>query len=122
MEARLRYIEKELLEFDELLDAKIHKAQGELDIFLSQIKDLEENEDTKLKGLNDVIGSQESERLQSMATRQNKLIKHLENDKLRTKNKVFGVCREAGNLFSKERLKAVPHATLSISAKQAKFK
>lgn len=122
MEARLRYIEKELLEFDELLDAKIHKAQGELDIFLSQIKDLEENEDTKLKGLNDVIGSQESERLQSMATRQNKLIKHLENDKLRTKNKVYGVCREAGILFSKERLKAVPHATLSISAKQAKFK
>jgi RNA polymerase-binding transcription factor DksA len=47
------------------------------------------------------------------------LIQHLENAKIRIKNKVYGICRETGKLISKERLRAVPHATLSIEAKQA---
>lgn len=120
MEARLRYSDKELEEFDQLLDTKIQKATQELDYYLAQIKDLAHG--SKLKGLEDATGSQQSEHLQSMAARQTKLIKHLDNAKLRVKNKVYGICRESGVLISKERLKAVPHATLSISAKQAKFK
>ena len=54
-----------------------------------------------------------------LASRQQKLIQHLENAKIRIKNKVYGICRETGKLISKERLRAVPHATLSIEAKQA---
>lgn len=122
MDARLRYSDDDLKEFDRLIDEKILKAKTELDYYLTQIKELAENEATKLKGLDDATGSQESERLQSMAARQTKLIKHLDNAKLRVKKKVYGVCRETGTLISKERLKAVPHATLSIKAKQAKFK
>jgi len=49
---------------------------------------------------------------------QKKLIQHLENARLRIQNKVYGICRASGKLISKERLKAVPHATLSISAKE----
>jgi len=71
-----------------------------------------------VKGLDDGTGSAESDRITSMASRQQNLIQHLENAKIRIKNKVYGVCRQTGKLISKERLRAVPHATLSIEAKQ----
>ena len=119
---KIRYPDVELAEFDLLLDQKIAKAAENLDYYKSQIKELADADETKLKSLGDATGSVESERLQSMAARQNKLIKHLENSKIRIKNKVYGICRETGALISKERLKAVPHATLSIKAKQNKNK
>jgi RNA polymerase-binding transcription factor DksA len=53
-----------------------------------------------------------------MASRQRKYIQHLENASIRIKNKVYGICRVTGKLIAKDRLKAVPHATLSIEAKQ----
>ncbi len=115
-----RYTDQELGEFDKLLNEKLSKAQTELDYYLAQIQDLADADATKLKGLDDATGAIESERLQNMASRQVKLIKHLNNAKLRVKNKVYGVCRESGDLISKARLKAVPHATLSIKAKQKK--
>ena len=115
-----RYTDQELGEFDKLLDEKLSKAHTELDYYLAQIQDLADADATKLKGLDDATGAIESERLQNMASRQVKLIKHLNNAKLRVKNKVYGVCRESGDLISKARLKAVPHATLSIKAKQKK--
>ena len=77
-----------------------------------------ENPDSKIKGLDDGIGTVESERLTNLAVRQKNLIQHLENAKIRIKNKIYGVCRVTGKLISKERLRAVPHATLSIEAKQ----
>jgi len=55
-----------------------------------------------------------------MALRLNKHIQHLENAKIRIQNKVYGICRVTGKLISKDRLKAVPHATLSMEAKQSK--
>jgi RNA polymerase-binding transcription factor DksA len=64
----------------------------------------------------------ESERLYTNAARQRKLIRHLENALIRIENKVYGVCRNTGKLISKERLRAVPHATLSIEAKQNRKK
>ena len=70
----------------------------------------------------DGLSTVESERLTTLAGRQRKLISHLENALIRIKNKVYGVCRESGVLISKERLMAVPHATLSIAAKQTKNK
>ncbi len=121
MKDKIRYSDQELAEFDVLLDQKIAKARKELGYYLAQIKELADSDATKLKGLGDATGNLESERLQSMAARQNKLVKHLENAKMRIQNKVYGICRETGTLISKERLKAVPHATLSIKAKQSKI-
>ena len=120
MAKKTRYTDKELKEFEKLLDKKIKKATEELNYYQQQIQELAEADATKLKGLDDATGAVESERLQVMAGRQSKLIKHLENAKLRVQNKVYGICRETGVLISKERLKAVPHATLSIKAKQKK--
>jgi len=82
---------------------------------------MSDNDATKIKGLDDGTGTVESERLQTMASRQRKLIQHLENAKMRVMNKVYGICRETNKLIFKERLKAVPHATLNIEAKQKKL-
>ena len=94
-------------------------AREQLEFYLKQLEDMAENPDNKIKGLDDGLSTLESERVSSMAARQQKLIQHLENAKIRIKNKVYGICRETGRLISKERLRAVPHATLSIEAKQA---
>lgn len=118
--AKTRYTDKELAMFDKLIVGKLEKATDELNYYLKQIQELAEREETKIKGLDDGIGSVESERLQSLAARQRKLIQHLENARIRIQNKVYGICRESGVLISKARLKAVPHATLSIKAKQKK--
>ena len=115
---KTRYTDKELKMFEKIIDEKLGKAQEELDYYLSQINELAENDGTKIKGLDDGVGTIESTRLQQMASRQRKLIQHLNNAKLRIQNKVYGICRETGKLISKARLKAVPHATLSIEAKQ----
>lgn len=120
MEEKTRYSDEELKEFEAIIDEKMNKAKEELEYYLNQIKELAENDGTKIKGLDDGVGTIESSRLQEMASRQRKLIQHLENAKLRVTNKVYGICRETGKLISKARLKAVPHATLSIEAKQKK--
>ncbi len=115
---KTRYSDKELKEFEALIDEKLSKAQEQLDFYLNQLADLADNPDAKVKGLDDGIGTAESERITNLAGRQRKLIQHLQNAKIRIKNKVYGICRETGKLISKDRLKAVPHATLSIEAKQ----
>ncbi len=114
-----RYSDAELEEFDKLIDDKLIVAREQLEFYLKQLEDMAENPDNKIKSLDDGMSSLESERISSMAARQQKLLQHLENAKIRIKNKVYGVCRETGRLISKERLRAVPHATLSIEAKQA---
>ena len=116
---KTRYNDKELEEFDQLIDQKLIVAREQLEFYLKQLEDMAENPDNKIKGLDDGLSTLESERVSSMAARQQKLIQHLENAKIRIKNKVYGICRETGRLISKERLRAVPHATLSIEAKQA---
>ena len=73
-----------------------------------------------IRDRDDGIGTAELERINTLAARQKKHIHHLQNALLRIKNKVYGVCRDSGKLISKERLKAVPHATLSIHAKQSR--
>jgi RNA polymerase-binding transcription factor DksA len=114
-----RYSDSELVEFDQLIDDKLIVAREQLEFYLKQLEDMAENPDNKIKSLDDGLSSLESERVSSMASRQQKLIQHLENAKIRIKNKVYGICRETGKLISKERLRAVPHATLSIEAKQS---
>lgn len=114
-----RYSDSELAEFEAIIDSKLDRAREQFDFYTTQLSDMADNPDTKVKGLDDGLATVENERLTTMAGRQQKLISHLENAKIRIKNKVYGVCRETGILISKERLKAVPHATLSIAAKQS---
>ncbi len=113
-----RYSDEELEEFRVLLQKKLDKAERELEFYTEQMSDLADNPDAKVRGLDDGVGTVESERLSNMAARQRKLIQHLKNALIRIDNKVYGVCRETGRLIAKERLRAVPHATLSIEAKQ----
>lgn len=114
---KTRYTDKELDYFRKLIDKKLEEAENQLEFYLSQIKSIGTNSDNKLKGLDDGTSTSETEQMYAMAARQRKYIQHLENAKLRIKNNIYGICRVTGNLISKERLKAVPHATLSIHAK-----
>ena len=115
---KTRYSDNELDEFRVLIEDKLEKARQQLDFYRQQLSDRADSGDAKVRGLDDGIGTAENERITNMATRQEKHIKHLENALIRIENKVYGICRETGKLISKERLRAVPHATLSIEAKQ----
>lgn len=115
---KTRYSDAELEEFRILIEGKLAKAKEQLDYYQTQLTEMAESSDAKIKGLDDGITTMESENISSMAVRQQKLIQHLENALIRIQNKAYGVCRESGKLISKERLRAVPHATLSIQAKQ----
>jgi RNA polymerase-binding transcription factor DksA len=115
---KTRYSDEELEEFRQLIQGKLDKAKQQLAFYQEQLSDMAESADAKIKGLDDGIGTAESERLSNMAARQGKHIQHLENALLRIENKVYGICRVTNKLISKERLRAVPHATLSIEAKQ----
>ncbi len=118
---KTRYGDKELKEFEQIIDKKLEKAAKELSFYLKQLTAMADNPDAKVRGLDDGIGTAENERLSILAARVRKHMQHLENAKIRIKNHVYGICRVTGKLISKERLRAVPHATLSIEAKQQKF-
>ena len=115
---RSRYSDQELDEFRHLIENKLAKAQDQMDYYLRQLSDMADNPDAKIKNLDDGTGSAEREQLSVMASRQRSLINHLENALIRINNKAYGICRATGKLISKERLRAVPHATLSIEAKR----
>jgi RNA polymerase-binding transcription factor len=117
---KTRYSDQELKEFEKVIDKKLETAKLELSFYLSQLSDMADNPDSKIKGLDDGIGTAENERTTTLAVRLKKHIQHLENAKIRIQNKVYGICRVSGKLIAKQRLMAVPHATLSIEAKQAK--
>lgn len=117
---KTRYSDSELAEFKALIQQKLDDAQNQLNSYLEQMAHIGEND--KVKGIDDAVGSAESERLSNMAGRQKKHIQHLKNALLRIENKVYGICRSTGKLIAKERLFAVPHATLSIAAKQDTIK
>lgn len=122
---KTRYSDSELAEFRELIEQKIESAKKELKFLQDQINTSSDSSiggDFKFGGIEDSAASQEKEYLNSMAARQQKFIDHLEKALERIANKTYGICRETGKLISKERLKAVPHATLSIDAKNAQNK
>ena len=115
---KTRYSDEELQEFEQLIDEKLDEARSQLKFYQAQLEEMADNPDAKIKGLDDGLGTMETEHINTLASRMQKHIQHLENAKIRIKNKVYGVCRETGKLISKERLRAVPHATLSIEAKK----
>ena len=113
-----RYSGQELEEFRLLITARIEVARTELQYQQQQLKGKEDigADDTRFN-LEDGTTAMELEQLGQLAARQIKFINNLENALIRIKNKTYGVCRETGKLIDKARLRAVPHATLSMEAK-----
>lgn len=118
-----RYSDAELEEFKELIHFKLSEARKDLDGLRGSLshKDDHGTEDTapSFKMMEDGSETLSREEMSQLAIRQEKFITHLENALTRIQNKTYGVCRVTGKLIQKERLRAVPHATLSIEAKQA---
>lgn len=121
MTDRKRYTDEELVEFKDLINLKLEKAKKDYETLKAVISNSSGNdtEDTSptFKVLEEGASVLSKEEAGRLAQRQSKFITHLEAALVRIENKTYGVCRETGNLISKERLRAVPHATLSIDAK-----
>jgi RNA polymerase-binding transcription factor DksA len=117
----MRYSDAELTEFRELIMKKLETAKKELAYLQGLITRKDEGgdmEDGRYMTMEDGSMSMEREQLSQMASRQIQFIDHLEKAIMRIENKTYGICRVTGKLIDKARLRAVPHATLSIEAKQ----
>jgi RNA polymerase-binding transcription factor DksA len=118
----MRYSDSELGEFRELINRKLDAAKKELTYLQGLITRKDEmggdNDDARYMTMEDGSMSMEREQLSQMASRQITFIDHLEKAIMRIENKTYGICRVTGKLIDKARLRAVPHATLSIEAKQ----
>ena len=121
MEQKNRYNDDDLQEFKELIEEKIAKAQHDLDLIRSAYMNDGNNgtDDTAptFKAFEEGSKTMSKEANTQLALRQEKFIRDLKNALIRIENKTYGVCRVTGKLINKERLKLVPHATLSIEAK-----
>jgi DnaK suppressor protein len=119
--AESRYSDNELVEFEVLINSKLLQARQDLDQLKRSLSHEDDNstDDTSptFKMMEDGSETMSREETAQLASRQEKFIRALENALMRIKNKTYGVCRETGKLISKERLRLVPHATLSIEAK-----
>lgn len=118
---KTRYSDEELEEFKEIILTKLGKAKEDLALLTEAYTNNSEHDtnDTSptfkvLEEGQQVLSKEENSR---MAARQQRFITNLENAMIRIENKSYGICRSSGKLISKERLRAVPHATLSIDAK-----
>jgi RNA polymerase-binding transcription factor DksA len=118
----MRYSDAELAEFRDLIMKKLDSAKKELTYLQGLITRKDEmggdDTDNRYMTMEDGSMSMEREQLSQMASRQITFIDHLEKALMRIENKTYGICRVTGKLIDKARLKAVPHATLSIEAKQ----
>jgi RNA polymerase-binding transcription factor DksA len=116
-----RYSDEHLEEFKVLIQEKIKKADHDLELIKSAYMNDHNNgtDDTSptFKAFEEGSATMSKEANSALATRQEKFIRDLKNALIRIENKTYGVCRVTGKLINKERLKLVPHATLSIEAK-----
>ena len=118
---KTRYSESDLQEFKGLLLDKLRIAKEELNSLATSLSSPNANgtDDTAgtYKTLEDGSATLEKEQINQLAARQKKFIEQLEAALVRIENKTYGICRETGKLIQKERLRAVPHTTLSMEAK-----
>jgi RNA polymerase-binding transcription factor DksA len=117
----MRYSDADLNEFKEIIQKKLDAAKKELTYLQGLITRKDEGGDmdeARYMTMEDGSVSMEREQLSQMASRQITFIDHLEKAMMRIENKTYGICRVTGKLIDKARLRAVPHATLSIEAKQ----
>tara|TARA_B100001121_G_C18696495_1_gene625234 strand:+ start:2808 stop:3182 length:375 start_codon:yes stop_codon:yes gene_type:complete len=123
MTEKTTYNEKELEEFRALILSKIKSAKEDLDILRAATANDSDNgtEDTSptFKAFEEGSTTLSKEENIKLAERQAKFIRNLNNALIRIENKTYGICRKTGKLISKERLRLVPHATLSIEAKKS---
>ena len=122
-ESKSRYSDSELADFRELILQKMEKAEKDLKLIKSAYTNNSNNgtDDTSptFKGFEEGSATLSKEDNALLAARQEKFIHSLNNALKRIENKTYGICRVTGKLIQKERLKLVPHATLSIEAKRA---
>lgn len=120
-DTNIRYSDKDLAEFKVLIQEKIEKALRDLELIKSAyMNDLNNGTDDTsptFKAFEEGSETMSKEANSQLAIRQEKFIRDLKNALIRIENKTYGVCRVTGKLIGKERLKLVPHATLSIEAK-----
>lgn len=118
---KTRFSDEELNEFKEIITGKLEEAQEDLELLKNSLshKDDHGTDDTgrTFNMMEDGSETLSREEMAQLAARQEKFIQSLNNALIRIENKTYGICRVTGKLIQKERLKLVPHATLSIEAK-----
>ncbi|MDR1343433.1 MAG: TraR/DksA C4-type zinc finger protein [Prevotellaceae bacterium] len=118
---KTRYSDEELAEFKELILEKLEKARRDYETLREVIMQSNSNDTTDtsptFKVLEEGAATLSKEESSKLAERQQKFIQHLEAALVRIENKTYGICRETGKLIPADRLRAVPHATLSMEAK-----
>lgn len=121
VEDATRYSDADLAEFKEIIVNKMNKAQNDLDLIKSAyMNDLNNGTDDTsptFKAFEEGSETMSKEANSQLAIRQEKFLRDLKNALFRVENKTYGLCKVTGKLISKERLKIVPHATMSIEAK-----
>ena len=121
--ATVRFNDSDLNEFKELINNKLKEAKIDLDLLKNSLSHNDDHgtDDTgrSFNMMEDGSDTLSREEMSQLANRQEKFINSLNNALVRIENKTYGICRVTGNLIMKERLKLVPHATLSIKAKNA---
>lgn len=126
MAKKKRYTDEELEEFKGIINDKLRLARRDFDVMMKQFMNADGNDvdDTSptYKALEEGSSSQTKDDIAQMAHRQQKFIQGLEAALVRIENKTYGVDRITGELIPKERLRAVPHATLSVASKNARKK
>ena len=122
MEEKKRYTDEELEEFRQLIEQKLAMAQRDYDKVMDELTNRNSNgvDDTSptFHALEEGSFAQSKEQLVSLASRTQKYIQGLKAALVRIEKRTYGICRETGKLIPKERLRAVPHATLCIEVKQ----
>ena len=118
-----RYSDSDLLEFKKIILARMERAKEDLELQKKAFRNDSDNgtNDTSpsFKGYDEGSETMSKESNAQMAIRQEKMIRELKYALIRIENKTYGICRDKGKLISKERLRAVPHATLCIDAKKS---
>jgi len=121
VDEQIRYSDADLAEFRELITKKIEKAKSDLDLIKSAyMNDLNNGTDDTsptFKAFEEGSETMSKEANSQLAIRQEKFIRDLKNALIRIENKTYGICKVTGKLINKDRLKLVPHATMSIEAK-----
>lgn len=121
---KTRYSDEELAEFRQIILEKLSKAREEYEQLRAAVTNSNDVSDTSptFKILEEGASTLSKEEAGRLAQRQMKFIQNLQSALIRVENKTYGICRETGKLIPKERLRAVPHATLSIEAKNSGVK
>ncbi|WP_136667285.1 TraR/DksA C4-type zinc finger protein [Flavobacterium sp. H122] len=121
VEEQIRYSDADLAEFKELIQRKLEKAKTDLDLiksaYLNDLNNGTDDTSPTFKAFEEGSETMSKEANSQLAIRQEKFIRDLKNALIRIENKTYGICKVTGKLIAKERLKLVPHATMSIEAK-----